>query len=66
MYVPRINVRSTVVKSNGIGLKIIQAKILNIKLSIKEEVMVERLFLNHRKRLLVNFEIHTKNQTSKN
>ena len=66
MYVPRINVKRTVVKSNGLGLKMIQARILNIKLSINEEVMVERLFLNHKKRLLVNFEIHSKNHTSKN
>ena len=58
MYVPRIKVKRTVLKSNGLGLKIIQAKTLNIKLSIKEEVMVERLFLNHKKRLLVNFEIN--------
>ena len=43
-----------------------KARILNIKLSINEEIMVERLFLNHKKRLLVNFEIHPKNQTSKN
>ena len=63
---PRINVTRTVPKSKGFGLKMIQAKILNIKLSINEEVIVERLFLNHKKRLLVNFEIHPKNQTSKN
>ena len=29
MYVPKINVKRTVVKSNGLGLKIIQARILN-------------------------------------
>ena len=56
----------TVAKSKGSGLKMIQAKILNIKLSISEEVIVERLFLNHKKRLLVNVEIHPKNHTSKN
>ena len=66
MYVPRIKVKSTVAKSNVLGLNMIQAKILNIKLSINEEVMVERLFLNHKKRLLVNCEIHPKNHTSKN
>ena len=44
----------------------IQANTLNIKLSIKEEVIVDRLFLSQRKRLLVKCDIHPKNQTSKN
>ena len=66
MYVPRINVKKTVLKSSGFGLNIIQAKILNIKLSINDEDIVERLFLNHRKRLLVNIDNFSKNQTSKN
>ena len=66
MYVPRMNVKRTVEKFNGLGLKIIQARILNTKLSSNEEIIVERLFLNHRKRLLVKCEIHSKNQTSKN
>ena len=56
----------TVAKSKGLGLKMIQAKILNIKLSINDEDIVERLFLNHRKRLLVIIDTFSKNQTSKN
>ena len=52
MYVPRIKVKRTVAKSNGLELNMIQAKILNTKLSINEEVIVERLFLKHKKRLV--------------
>ena len=52
MYVPRINVKKTVLKSNGFGLNIIQAKILKIVLSINDEIIVEKLFLNQRNLLL--------------
>ena len=62
----RINVKRTVLKSNGSGLKIIQAKILNIVLSINEDVIVEILFLNHKNFLFVNVASFSKNHTSKN
>ena len=47
-YVPSIKVKNTVWKSRGLGLSIIQAKILNIVLSTKEDNMVERLFQSHK------------------
>ena len=51
--VPSIKVNKTVLNFNGSGLKIIQAKILKIELSINEEIIVEKLFLNHKYRLFV-------------
>ena len=65
-YVPNINVNSTVLKSRGLGFNIIQAKTLKIVLSISDETIVEKLFLNQRNLLLVNSEIFSKNHISKN
>ena len=64
-YVPNINVNSTVLKSSGLGLNIIQAKTLKIVLSISDETIVEKLFLNQRNLLFVNSEIFSKNHISK-
>ena len=52
---PNIKVNNTVLKSNGLGLNIIQAKILNKVLSIREEIIVEKLFLSQRNFLFVIF-----------
>ena len=57
-----MKVNKTVLKSKGSGLNIIQAKILKIVLSIRDEIIVEKLFLNQRNFLLVNFDILSKNQ----
>ena len=50
---PIIYLKRTSLKAKGLGFKIIQAKTLNIVLSIKEDVIVDKLFLNHKKRLFV-------------
>ena len=55
--VPSMNVNKTVLNFRGSGLNIIQAKILNIVLSIREEIIVERLFRNQRNLFLVIIEI---------
>ena len=55
--VPSMNVNKTVLNFKGSGLNIIQAKILNIVLSIRDEIIVETLFRNHRNFLLVIIEI---------
>ena len=57
MYVPRIKVKRTVLKSKGSGLNIIQANKLKIVLSNKDEIIVETLLRNQRNFLFVNLEI---------
>ena len=59
-------VKNTVEKSNGFGLNIIHANKLKIILSNKEEIIVEKLFLNQRNFPFVKKDIFSKNQTSKN
>ena len=66
IYVPSMKVNKTVLKSKGLGFNIIQANILKIVLSIKDEIIVEKLFLIHKYFLLVNLDNFKKNQTSKN
>jgi hypothetical protein len=50
--VPKIKVNNTVLKSNGLGLKTIHARMLKIVLSSKAEHIVDKLFLSHKKFLL--------------
>ena len=56
-YVPRIKVKNTVLKSKGLGLKIIHAKRLKIVLSKREDVIVDKLLRSHKNFLLVYLDI---------
>ena len=62
---PIIYLKRTSLKVSGLGFKTIQAKTLNIVLSINEDIIVDKLFLNHKKRLFDKSAIFLKNQTSK-
>ena len=64
--VPKIKVNITVLKLSGLGFKIIHAKILKTVLSIKPEVIVERLFLIHKYLLFVNLDIFSNIHKSTN
>ena len=48
-----MKVNKTVLKFNGLGLKIIHANKLNIVLSSKEDVIVDKLLRNHKNLLFV-------------